>query len=509
MSAERFKHLFRGRETVRGRYYENNGKKKVKTELEPPTDAMWDDHIAGKGPYLGIVPITLTNDCFFGAIDIDDDGVDLAEIDRKVSEAGLPLVVCRSKSGGAHLYLFLPEAERAQLVQSKLKEYARAIGFTENADGRAVEIFPKQTKLGPDETGNWINLPYYGGDESNRYAVMGTRKLSLAEFLDLAEATRSGIAERGGLGAIKQSVKSADFFQDGPPCLQTLHQLGYPAGSRNQGLYNIGVYFKLSNPDGWREELEEYNETRMDPPLSPTEVAGVAKSLEKREYLYKCGEIPISPHCKRSECRKRRFGIDAFKHQADLDNFPSLENLTKIQTDPPRWEIDVNGITVEVATDDLLALHKFRKTCLERASIIVPMVKQHLWDEKIRELLASHKVVEAPEDAGTAGAFNVLLAGFLGMMARSETRDDLLLGKPYAEGERVYFRSIDLNSYLKRNNFNDYNQARVFTALRARDADHHQFTIRGQTIQVWSLPLLGGMVQTEDFGTPQGLESQF
>jgi hypothetical protein len=51
-----------------------------------------------------------------------------------------------------------------------------------------VEIFPKQDALGDGELGNWINLPYFGGDRP-AYGEDG-RILSLAEFLDRKHLTK-------------------------------------------------------------------------------------------------------------------------------------------------------------------------------------------------------------------------------------------------------------------------------------------------------------------------------
>jgi hypothetical protein len=56
--------------------------------------------------------------CLWGAIDIDQYPLDHSEVLKRLSRLELPLVVCRSKSGGAHLYLFFKEfveAERCSL----------------------------------------------------------------------------------------------------------------------------------------------------------------------------------------------------------------------------------------------------------------------------------------------------------------------------------------------------------------------------------------------------------
>jgi hypothetical protein len=61
---ERFKEIFNGLEIAYGqtKHTENfseNGKQQTRsiTIKEPPTDNLWQDHLDGKEPALGIVPI--------------------------------------------------------------------------------------------------------------------------------------------------------------------------------------------------------------------------------------------------------------------------------------------------------------------------------------------------------------------------------------------------------------------------------------------------------------------
>lgn len=505
---DRFRRLFRGRETCYGQYLIlDDGDKRPWTATGPVGDEQWENHLAGEGPFLGIVPITLDNTCYFGAIDLDDEGIDLEDLDARVQKAGIPVVVCRSKSGGAHLYLFLKDPAPAKLVVQKLSEWASALEYDRNADGRAIEVFPKQTRLKDSENGNWINLPYYGSDETNRYAVRDGQHLSLLGFLDLAETQRiSSVALSGTV------VAGANPFIEGPPCLQTLHQLGLPSGMRNQGLYNVGCFFKLAFPEDWQEQLTKYNHEsgKIDPPLGDKELSDLMKSLEKRDYVYKCSELPISPHCKKAECKKRKFGIRGFATKKANDNFPELGQLTKILTDPPQWQLEVNGQTIDLTTEDLMSLLKFRKTCLEKLSIIVPMIKSNDWDEKIRDLLEEHIVQEAPEDAGVMGQFRSLVEEFLALKDKSDSREDLLRGLPVVDSERdiVYFRSGDLLSFLERRKFREYQMAKIYTALRGIGAGHQQLKIAGACVQVWHLPIPHDQ-QTEEFTLPVDSNPEF
>ena len=119
---------------------------------------LWENHLSGRQS-VGIVPIDEHNNCVWGAIDVDEYQIDLKDLAVKIAKQKLPLVVCRSKSGGAHIYIFLTEPVAASMLQRKLRQVAAAIGYGQ------TEIFPKQTQLLLErgDRGSTLNMPYFGG----------------------------------------------------------------------------------------------------------------------------------------------------------------------------------------------------------------------------------------------------------------------------------------------------------------------------------------------------------
>ena len=86
---------------------------------------------------------------------------------------------CRSKSGGAHLYLFLKQYEQAAVVREYLLEMAVALGHS------GCEIFPKQDKILSDrgDVGNFINLPYFDSEYPQRFCYnKNVEAMTLEEF---------------------------------------------------------------------------------------------------------------------------------------------------------------------------------------------------------------------------------------------------------------------------------------------------------------------------------------
>ena len=111
---DKFKHIFTGLERAHGVTYvdkkgEDGQKIKGKSFVtrEYVTDDMWLYHLQGREPSLGIIPINDDNKCKWGCIDIDSyAGFDHKKLINKIKELNLPLLVFRSKSGGAHVFLF-------------------------------------------------------------------------------------------------------------------------------------------------------------------------------------------------------------------------------------------------------------------------------------------------------------------------------------------------------------------------------------------------------------------
>ena len=132
---------------------------------EPLTVAKIEAHLSG-GLGVGAIPINADNQCRWGALDIDVYDLDHKALQDKIQKLKLPFVHCRTKSGGAHLYLFLDQFYDAKDVREFLTEFAIALGHS------GCEVFPKQDTILSDrgDVGNFINMPYQNAEMTMRYA---------------------------------------------------------------------------------------------------------------------------------------------------------------------------------------------------------------------------------------------------------------------------------------------------------------------------------------------------
>jgi hypothetical protein len=448
-SAERFQKLFNGLDRVYGRYDidQDLSSRKVKvagrarTIAEPVTDDLFRKHLAGDQG-LGIVPIRDDQCCVFAAIDIDQYvNFDISALNKECLELGLPLIVCRTKSGGAHAYMFFSEPVRADLVRKKMDEISEALGHP------GVEIFPKQKVLGRDDVGNWINLPYFNIEETDRFAYDNKNKpiMDLEKFCDYAE--HMAITKKE-LAAIKVKPKEIPFM-DGPPCLQRLAQSGYPDGGRNQGLFNVGVYCRKKYPDEWEEQLEEINYQFMKPPLKSSEVQTTLKSVGRKEYGYTCDSPPINKVCDKDVCLARKYGVGSGDGGAELESMLGglrksvMYNLYKeeIQDDNVTWLMDVDGIEIRLSTGDLFNQDRFRTKCAERLRKLPPKVRPQRWEILLKDKIESAELVEFPPETGTYGHIVGALKEFCTIYGEADTRGEILSGKVWTnEKGFVHFR---------------------------------------------------------------------
>lgn len=497
--ATQFLHRFAGLDRAHGHYVVkgdghagNKQSGSAVTERTGPTLELWKKHLRGEYG-IGIVPIRDDATCVFGAVDIDSYNLDFSKLEDDIARLQLPLIICRTKSGGAHLYLFTNEAVPAELIRGKLMDWAVALGHS------GVEVFPKQVKLaGPNDYGNWINMPYFSMEQTNRYAVAGGKPINAKEFLSLAQKCALTHQQLKDLTP-PQNEETGELFKDAPPCLQSLAQRGFGEGSRNNALFNVGVYLRKRFPDDWEQRLDVYNQRFMTPPLGHKEVSQIQKHLAKKDYQYKCHDQPIVGVCNRQICLTRQFGIGG---GAD-DPGVVFGSLIKIETNPPTWIWDVDGARMELTTGELRDQSRFHSKCIDALNKWPNLVKPKTWVDLIRDKLKTVEVRPAPPDATPEGQVMMMLEDYCSSKMAARAKEELLLKKPWTDEAgpepRTYFSGNDFAQWLKRQRHN-IEIRDLWNVMRRINGTSHRLKIKGKNINVWSVPAFSQ--QTEPFEIP-------
>lgn len=484
--------LFIGSDRTHGVQDHRDGEKIVHwTKDGPATVQDCEDHWNGSRG-LGIVPVKTDGTCHFAAIDIDVDTINHQDLYERVRSLRMPLTVCRSKSGGAHLYLFSAESRPASLMRSVLRRWAGILQYPQ------AEIFPKQDSLGAKDKGNWINLPYFAGENTTRYAVGAEGALTFEQFF-------ASISFWDGRDEVKAAL--VVLKSDMPPCLQHyFEQGGFKEGERNDGLFNVGIFYRKAQPNGWQDQLREYNQKFCNPALDTAEVGSIIRSIENNPgYNYRCDQPPINAHCDLKRCKKMPYGVNGRNTRPEF----LISHLRKIKTDPPTYVVEVNGLDVSLTDEEFMSNLKFRRRLENLRSILAPPMKDNQWDEERRRLHETEEVIEAPEDASTGGAIMDAVMDFLTRYknARGDNQQESLLkGMPIEYKDKfMAFKSTHLWEFLTLHRQFKITRPALYALLHAHGAtcEDSPAKILGKSVRIWLFPKDKLNIQTEDYAVPE------
>jgi hypothetical protein len=356
----------------------------------------YEEHLNGnKG--LRIIPITPDGNVWMACIDIDKDDIDHVELARRIESFGFPMYVFVSKSHAAHVYIFFDgQGKPADGVIKKLQDYALALGC--ERDYPKAEIFPVQDHVDGDSQGNAINLPLYESDDP----IVGKMVDAQGNYYGLADAL-DRIEVWSSKRKLPLPLRTIGFDQ-GPPCLETLHDKGgFPAGQRNKGMFNVGVFMRKAFPEDWEERLEAYNNKFLPEPLGEKEMHDLIRSLKKKDYQYKCSDDPIASVCERSVCKTKLYGIKTLEERiaAEAEKIPlPLTELRKYNTDPAEYALKVNDIWVRLVGKELMNYNNLRVFLMGAMNVVPPNMTQKHWEAKLNVLMKNMEFIDVSEDCG-------------------------------------------------------------------------------------------------------------
>ncbi len=498
-----FMERFRGRDDAFGVFNPKNFS--AYTAKRTLTENEYNEHLEGTMG-LGVPMVMSDNKCWFGAVDIDahgeGDSIDIVELAIKIERKKLPLVPCNTRRNGVHLYLFGSKPIPAKDMQLVLKKWAAELGYG------GSEIFPKQVTQSM-VAGNWINLPYFDCTNTNRYAFVRGKKLSLQEFLEYAESMEQSPSQIAGI------IGKKDQKPNMPPCLEILMEEGINEGGRNEAMFSFGVFFKRAFPENWQDKMFELNYSKFDPPLTKSEMDTLIKQSAK-EYNYKCEVDPLVSHCDKTQCINRKYGI---KSGSGIGTDFELGEVKKILTDPPRWIVTCNDIDVEVSTKEAMNWDMMREAILEKVNIVAPPMKREEWLIMFNERVKSRTEIEAPDDASISGQISSKVEEFVERAVTTEDgkfitgrKEDLTRGMPvllYGEeslemsqgGSKtvvlrnvnidhvgspfVFFRGPDFVEFLKRRKAEEVKGQMLWSVMRTAGCRHHKLRIGKRVLTVW------------------------
>jgi len=431
---------------------------------------------------LGIVPIIPDNNTVsWFVIDVDKYGEDdlHASLAASINKLNLPLLVCKSKSGGAHLYCFLTEPALAKDVLIIARKFAKRLGLDPK-----VEIFPKQESIGTNDAGSWINLPYFG-DTRPCMGVDGKTELSLKEFTLFAherEVHPSDLDVRA-----EELVHHEDNTgSKAPPCIDRMIEEGIEEGGRDNALTHVTVYLKKRYPDDWQDRVGEFNASHIHPALPFSDVARVVKTQERRDYQYLCKQQPMCAMCDKKACLKREFGVGSGDDET-LDEF-AIDSIRKICTEDPIWIIVIDGKPIRLKTDGLFNYPVFRQEFFKQCNRVLKQMKPEDWKVRLQDAMEFLEEEKAPEIVGESGQIRHHFMEWTGQMMQGGDMKRIMEGYPFYEDKRIMFRGTDFISYLRRSGAR-YEDRFVWLVLNEDGAEQWRVEIGGSKRNLWVYPV--------------------
>jgi hypothetical protein len=481
--------LFRGRDDVHGYYGllgnkpSDRGKRtgEAATRRHPVTADLWQLHLDGK-QRLGIVPVQKDRTCWWFCLDVDfyqETGLheDLA---ARIEELHLPLVMTRSKSGGAHLWCFLTEPMDCGEVIAVALSFKKRLNLPKDH----IDIFPAQAKA--EDVGNWMNMPYFG-DQCHGTGPDGTGDQTLIEFVEYANHKA---VHPSDLGIIKKSKTKVAAVKTPasqlPPCIQHMLAEGIiPEGYRDNGLTQFAIAYKKAYPDDWEERIRETNQELCDPPLDSAQVRKIITSVRTKDFGYLCDKIK-EVYCDASACKKLDFGV-----KGPDNNAIAVDNITKIEGETPLYKITMYNKTFTIDLDTLFNYQLFRKAVLGACNKYLPNMKNDDWAEVCQGLIDLADLQEAAPDTQMAERVVTNFRRFAAGSTSEGLDVALTRGLPFynAGYKHIVFRGDDFMQLIDRNLKIDRDRTWVY--MREAGCVQNNYTVAGKSEKLWCFVVEG------------------
>jgi hypothetical protein len=454
--AAEFHKYFSGLERAHGEYTikgKGNAKGKMAgeafTRQSPTTETLWKKHLEGTLG-LGVPPLRADNTVYFAVIDVDEYPLDHNKLNDLITELKLPLTLCKSKSGGAHLYIFFSDPVKASLVVPKLKKWADALGYAD------TEIFPKQMEHpNEDSTGNWINVPYFAANNTDRPAIVEGRELSPLAFIKHIAATRITEAQ------FKKINVTIDHTLDGaPPCVRKIWTAGLDqySGERDVGYYNIATFLNMKYGDEtdehgnfiWENKYWEFFDSNKIENMPRKEVQKTYNQIEKELKFYSCTQQPCVRLCDKKDCANEEYGIGGQGPGFEITRLIKYEDSTGSFV---YYDVYVDDKKIEVRNDtDLYVYRTFRHKVTTAMNHQPPMCKDATWNGMLNNALDQVEIKRADDDSTDDGVLaSEYFPAFVNRMIVDDDIQQLFIGRVMRDTKTglIWFSLVDFEKYLR------------------------------------------------------------
>ena len=432
----------------------------------PITDQDYEEHLNGETS-IGIQPCDDNATASFGAIDVDPSNYTQFRTEKFlkiIDDKQLPIIPIKSKSGGLHIYIFTKEKVPATLIRECLQNLLFLFGLSSK-----TEIYPKQTKLGKNQhnkpiSGSFINLPYFKKTERRALKPDGT-EMELEEFLKVVELNLQ--TKESLKSMVKKKVSDIltggpEELHDGPPCLQMICKGVQESGNklkdeRDRYLFNYMVFAKKKFPEEWKKKLLQNARDNIiyDDVWGDEKVKEKIRLWDKDTAGHTCYDLPISVHCAKGTCLRRKFGIGG----RGETNWPQVTGLIKMDYKPdPEFLIDValdSGDVVQIHAKHIkkiAEMKEMRALIASQTKVFPPLITNKEYQVILDTLWANMRTIKPQAGTSPLEILKDLMIDYVnGPKAKSHA--SFLSGSVHEEDGYYYMVFTSLFEELKRNDW--------------------------------------------------------
>lgn len=384
MDFSRFLELFDGSKRKYG-IFKPSGLKRADGKVEGeytwrefPLDGnelpLFTDHINGKTP-IGIVPVRPDGSCSYGCIDVDKiSSIEEANVVlAKMKSWNLPFTPFKSKSGGIHAYLFVDGSVAAKELKSILVKLSLKLGRPK----KTIDIFPVQTKLSADGSGNMLNVPYFNAQDTGPERRWAIRDYDMNNLIPIEEFLKMDIPKITPAELFKIETKNVSDY---PPCIDYYIENKVGEGERDKVLMQFGCVARKIYGDK-REEVtdamhkfvennflskEAFSNSqfskKVDQVMKQKDVIDQKDDEDIWLYRNNCRQIDELGHCDKVGCRTRKYGL--------VEKVVMVTDYRMLRTMPRRHLLTMvneqgDEVVVSMTTDQMWTQNTIAKRCWE------------------------------------------------------------------------------------------------------------------------------------------------
>lgn len=525
----KFLNLFEGRELRRGTipsYHHQlrngpdakTGKFKIEgpfCKKEAPSIGSVKAHLNGEEGWASY-PVLKDGTVKFCALDYDEYFQGSYKEDiwleryRELSKqlVNLPIILCKTKSGGLHCYSFFKEPVKLDACHKFLDYIQQSVGLPGPWERRPIERTVS-------ETGSAISLPYFGGDTTGEkqawnFAVYNGEKLGVREFLDLADEKRVDMSQESVV--VKEIKNNVSLLDGAPPCLKTIQQLGgFAEKRRNNGMTRLIVYWILRANAGGRTIDADTIYKELQLKYAPVFCGGPRPERELRssidKYLeywreseqdpnsfkarYACSsasDVILAPHCDKDICKRCKFGRLSKRTQATC----LIEHMVLWEGEPELLEIFIDGKSITMNLEDAGKVRGIEGAFWKQHKIYHTLPSAIKWREELNIWSKKWEVRQQEEENTELGLFRSEVHSALMGLGISKNNTILMSGGVLdKEDGFLYFKYYDLIKRLQDMKCRWYmgNTQETSGALRSIGCKSARCRLTGTNpINSWTIP---------------------